>query len=99
MSIEGFNNYNNPYYFQSNIGFRANQEKEKDKDKSLIIKKPVEKVENVINKTVDTFVKTDGNEEKQKKYRKAVFLFTVELEKEFDNSDNSFNIMEDDIQF
>lgn len=24
---------------------------------------------------------------------------TVELEKEFDNSDNSFNIMEDDIQF
>ena len=35
----------------------------------------------------------------EKKYRKAVFLFTVELEKEFDSSDNSFNIMEDDIEF
>ena len=77
MSIESFNNYNNPYYFQSNIGFKNNQEK--NKDKSLIIKKPVEKVENVINKTVDTFVKTDGNEEKKKKYKKAVTVGSTVL--------------------
>ena len=75
MTIEGFNSYYNQYYSQNNIGFKNNQEK----DKSLIIKKPVEKVENVINKTVDTFVKTEENEEQKKGHRTAITVGSTVL--------------------
>ena len=76
MTIEGFNSYYNPYY-QSNIGFKNNQNK--NQNKSSIIDKPVEKVENVINKTVDTFVKTEENEEKKKSHRTAITVGSTVL--------------------
>lgn len=58
---------NNPFVFQNQVNFRNNSET------APILTKPIEKVENIINNTVDTFVKQPTeDEEKKKSYKTAI---------------------------
>ena len=64
MSIGDYNNMNYNHYSQ--IYFRNGS------SGTPILTKPIEKVENVINTTVDTFVKTEESEEKKTSHKTAI---------------------------
>lgn len=59
--------YNNPYQYRSYVNFSAASPNAPE-----VIAKPIEKVENVINNTVDTFVKDQQDEEKKKSHKTAI---------------------------
>lgn len=64
MSFGVYTNINNPVYYPK---FRGNSS-----DMQQLINKPITKVENVVNKTVDTFVKEPEDEEKKKSHKTAI---------------------------
>ena len=64
MSFENYNNMNYKHY--SNINFRNNS------SDTPILAKPIEKVEGVINNTVDTFIKTEEKNEKKTSHKTAI---------------------------
>ncbi len=65
MSGVNYNTYNLSSY--SRVSFRANEQGGLD-----IVKKPIDKVENIVNNTVDTFVPETQDEEKKKTHKTAI---------------------------
>lgn len=68
MTIGNYYNYNNPYYIRR-PNFCSTENSGVD-----VINKPIEKVENAINNTVDTFTSTPETEEKKKSKKTAVYV-------------------------
>lgn len=66
MTIRSYDSVNNPFVFQNQINFRNNS------GAAPILTKPIEKVENIVTNTVDTFVKQPEDEEKKKSYKTAI---------------------------
>jgi len=64
MSFGVYTNINNPVYYPK---FRGNSP-----DMQQLINKPITKVENIVNNTVDTFVKEPEDEKKKKSHKTAV---------------------------
>ena len=62
------NNINSSYRYGNNIAFRN----DKPQSKVPIITKPIDKVESIVNNTVDTFVPESQNEEKKKSHKKMI---------------------------
>ena len=64
----GVNNNTNNFAYPQTIRFRGAPAV----DAQQLINKPIEKVENVVNKTVDTFVKEPEDEKKKKSHKTAI---------------------------
>lgn len=64
----------NGYYFQT-VNFRAQQ----DSAAKNFISKPIEKVENIVNNTVDTFIPEQKDEEKKKSHKNAIRAGSIVL--------------------
>ena len=64
--MSGINN-TNFYRNYSPCSFRANEQGGLN-----IVTKPIDKVENIVNNTVDTFVPESQNEEKKKSHKTAI---------------------------
>ena len=63
------NNHINSFYgFDNNISFRGNGQQ----SKIPIITKPIDKVESIVNNTVDTFVPESQNEEKKNSHKTMI---------------------------
>lgn len=63
----GYYTINRPYSYNDRLTF-------KEGDPNRILAKPINKVENIVNNTVDTFVKTENVDEEKKKTHKTAIL-------------------------
>ena len=66
MSIQNYN-FNSSLGFGNNVSFRGEEQ-----SKIPIITKPIDKVESIVNNTVDTFVPEPASEEKKKSHKTAI---------------------------
>ncbi len=72
MTYENYNNLFRPQY-ASPVSFKEDASKEDITNSApAIISKPIKTVENAINTTVDTFVKTEEQNEKKKSHKTAI---------------------------